>query len=386
MPGLVIKPRSRLFHGHEWVYQSEVRKSFGDPQPGAVITLKDYKDRPLGSAIYNPASQIVARRFSRRKQDLDRDFFLRRLRQALALRERLDLDSALCRVVWSESDGLPGLVVDRYGEHLVMQTLTLAMDHRRDIIGDCLRELLDPATIVLRNDSSVRRAEGLEPETGMLHGEDPPPFLIDHRGLQFHVDLVSGQKTGIYLDQLDAYGRVARHAGGLRVLDCFSNQGGFGLACAAAGASSVTCLDTSPDAVAAVRENAKLNNLEIEAHEVNVFDYLKSCDRQFDLIILDPPSFARSKKSLQGAMRGYKEIQLRALKLLDQDGFLTTFSCSHHATREHFLDTICDAAVDARRTLRLVEQHSQRADHPILPTIPESEYLKGFTFQLMPNR
>jgi len=386
MPGLVVNPRSRLFHGHDWVYASEVKKSFGDPQPGDVISLKDFKDKPLGSAIYNPRSQIVARRFSRRKQDLDRDFFLRRLRQALALRERLPVDPLLCRLAWSESDGLPGLIVDRYGPHLVVQTLTLAMDQRIDLISDALKELLDPATIVLRNDSPMRKAEGLEPNTGLLHGSDPGSFATEIDGLHFEVSLLTGQKTGLYLDQLEAYHRVAALAKGQRVLDGFSNQGGFGLACAKAGAASVTCLDISPEAVAAVERNAALNGLTVHAVEGNAFDYLKACQQEFDLIVLDPPSFTRSKKALRDALRGYKEIHLRSLKLLAHDGYLTTFSCSHHVTRELFLDNVREAAVDARRTLRLVEFHSQRADHPILPTIPETEYLKGFTFQLLPGR
>ncbi|HJM62853.1 MAG: rRNA large subunit methyltransferase I [Roseibacillus sp.] len=386
MPGLVVKPRSRIFHGHDWVYASEIKKSFGNPQPGEVISLKDFKDKPLGSAIYNPRSQIVARRFSRRKQDLDRAFFLRRLQLAFSLRERLPVDPTLCRLAWSESDGLPGLIVDRYRSHLVVQTLTLAMDQRIDLITGVLQELLTPDSIVVRNDSPMRKAEGLEPVNFVAHGENPDPVLLETGGLHLEATLLAGQKTGLYLDQLDTYDRIASLAPGKRVLDCFSNQGGFGLACARAGAASVTCVDISADAIAAVRRNAELNDLKTETVEANAFDYLKNCDEQFDLIILDPPSFTRSKKALGDAMRGYKEIHLRALKLLDHDGYLATFSCSHHVSRELFLNNVRDAAVDARRTLRLVESYTQRADHPILPTIPETEYLKGFCLQLLPGR
>lgn len=386
MPGLIIKPRSRIFHGHDWVYASEIKKSFGNPQPGEVISLKDFKDKPLGSAIYNPRSQIVARRFSRRKQDLDRAFFLRRLQLAFTLRERLPVDPTLCRLAWSESDGLPGLIVDRYRSHLVVQTLTLAMDQRIDLITEVLQELLNPDSIVVRNDSPMRKAEGLEPATLVAHGENPDPVTLETGGLHLEATLLAGQKTGLYLDQLDAYARIASLAPGKRVLDCFSNQGGFGLACARAGAASVTCVDISAEAIAAVRRNAELNDLKTGTVEANAFDYLKNCDEQFDLIILDPPSFTRSKKALRDAMRGYKEIHLRALKLLDHDGYLATFSCSHHVSRELFLNNVRDAAVDTRRTLRLVESFTQRADHPILPTIPETEYLKGFCFQLLPGR
>ncbi|MEC8941493.1 MAG: class I SAM-dependent rRNA methyltransferase, partial [Verrucomicrobiota bacterium] len=340
----------------------------------------------LGSAIYNPRSQIVARRFSRRKQDLDRAFFLRRLQLAFTLRERLPVDPTLCRLAWSESDGLPGLIVDRYHSHLVVQTLTLAMDQRIDLITEVLQELLNPDSIVVRNDSPMRKAEGLEPATLVAHGENPDPVTLETGGLHLEATLLAGQKTGLYLDQLDTYARIASLAPGKRVLDCFSNQGGFGLACARAGAASVTCVDIAAEAIAAVRRNAELNDLKTGTVEANAFDYLKNCDEQFDLIILDPPSFTRSKKALRDAMRGYKEIHLRALKLLDHDGYLATFSCSHHVSRELFLNNVRDAAVDTRRTLRLVESFTQRADHPILPTIPETEYLKGFCFQLLPGR
>lgn len=386
MPGLVIKPRSRIFHGHDWVYASEIKKSFGNPQPGEVISLKDFKDKPLGSAIYNPKSQIVARRFSRRKQDLDRDFFLRRLQLAFSLRERLPVDPLLCRLAWSESDGLPGLIVDRYGGHLVIQTLTLAMDQRINLIVDALQELLSPQSIIVRNDSPMRKAEGLETSNFVAFGKDPDPLILEHGSLKFKSTLLTGQKTGLYLDQLDTYQQVATLAEGKRVLDCFSNQGGFGLACARAGAAAVTCIDISGEAISAAKRNAGINELNLHAVEANAFDYLKTCKETFDLIVLDPPSFTRSKKALNDAMRGYKEIHLRALKLLNHDGYLATFSCSHHVARELFLNNLRSAAVDARRTLRLVESYSQRPDHPILPTIPETEYLKGFCVQLIPGR
>lgn len=386
MAGLIIAPRARIFHGHEWVYAAEVRKTFGEPSPGDVITLKDGRDRPLGSAIYNPASQIVARRFSRRRQDLDPDFFTRRIRQAVEYRERLGMDPRLCRLVWSESDGLPGLIVDRYGDCLVMQTLTLAMDLRKELIRDALISLLSPRSIILRNDAPSRKAEGLEAFIGIIHGEPPSPFTVTANGIDFEVDLIDGQKTGLYLDQLQAHAEVAAMSRGLRVLDCFTNQGGFALACAKAGAASVTAVDISGTACAAARANAARNNLQIEVVEHNVFDYLKHAEPVFDMIILDPPSFTRNKKSLADAMRGYKEIHLRALKLLDKGGILSTFCCSHHASREMFLENLAEASVDAKKTIRLVREHTQRADHPVLVTLPETAYLKGVTVEVIASR
>ena len=388
MPGIVIKPRSRIFHGHEWVYASEIRKTFGDPQPGEVISLKDFKDRPLGSAIYNPKSQIVARRFSRRRQDLDVKFFTKRCQRALGVRERAGIDLAYCRLLWSEADGVPGLVVDRYGDHLVVQTLTLAMDQRRETITEALLEVFQPAGAILeRNESPMRIAEGLEKSSGTLHGEIPGPFPVDLAGIPLTADLAEGQKTGLYLDQADNYHAVARHAPGRRVLDCFSNQGGFALAAAQAGASEVTAVDISEGATEILRANAERGDLEIEAVTANVFDFLRSADpesTQFDLIILDPPSFTRNKKSVKEAMRGYKEIHLRALKLLAPGGILATFTCSHHISATDLRQVACAAAVDARKTLREVENYRQRPDHPVLPAIPETEYLKGFAYESIP--
>jgi len=386
MPGLIIAPRARIFHGHEWVYATEIKKVFGDPKPGDVITLKDFRDRPLGTAIYNPSSQIVARRFSRRRQDLDLDFFTRRISQSLDLRKRSGIDENLCRLVWSESDGLPGLIVDRYGKHLSVQTLTLAMDQRKELIRDALISLLNPESIVLRNDSPYRKAEGMEPGIEMLHGENPGPFTVRANDLDFEIDLFDGQKTGLYLDQLQSHAEVAKFAKGKRVLDCFTNQGGFALACAKAGATKVTAIDSSPVACAAARHNAKVNNLDIEVLEHNVFDFLKHAKPEYDLIILDPPSFTRNKKTLVDAMRGYKEIHLRSLKILEKGGILSTYCCSHHASRELFLDNLVDASVDAKKSLRLVQDHGQRADHPILISIPETGYLKGFTVEVIASR
>lgn len=386
MAGLIIAPRARIFHGHEWVYATEIRKAFGDPQPGDVVTLKDFRDRPLGSAIYNPQSQIVARRFSRRRQDLDLDFFTRRIRQSLEYRQRSGIDERLCRVVWSESDGIPGLIVDRYGDHLSVQTLTLAMDLRKEIIRDALVSIFAPKSIVLRNDSPFRKAEGMEPGIEMLYGESPGSFIVRANELDFEIDLYDGQKTGLYLDQLQSHAEVAKLAKGKRVLDCFTNQGGFALACAKAGAAHVTAVDVSASACDAARHNANLNGVEIEVLEHNVFDFLKHAKPDYDLIILDPPSFTRNKKTLMDAMRGYKEIHLRSLKLLDKGGILSTFCCSHHASRELFLENLADASVDAKKSLRLIGEHSQRADHPVLITIPETGYLKGVTVEVIATR
>lgn len=393
MPALIVKPRARIFHGHEWVYASEIQRLTGNPQPGDVIELVSARNRPLGSAIFNPASQIVARRISRRKQDLDAEFFVRRLERARDLRDQLGYADPVYRLVWSEADGLPGVVIDRYSDHFALQTLTLAMDQRKELIADAIETLFSPKSITERNDSPIRKAESLPLVTGTLRGETPAPFEISVNGVRQIIDLDEGQKTGIYLDQLDAYADVARHAKGRRVLDCFCNQGGFALHAAKAGAASVTAVDVSAGAIESTLANAKLNDLEIEAIEANAFDFLKDSETKlqqqsgkdtdglYDLIVLDPPSFTRNRKSVNDALRGYKEIHLRALKLLSRNGILATYCCSHHVSREEFRQVICDASVDARRNVRLIASHSQRLDHPIIPTVPETEYLKGFTFQ-----
>lgn len=389
MAGLVIKPRSRILHGHDWVYSSEVLKVFGNPQNGDVISLKDGKDRLLGSAIYNANSQIVARRFSRHRQELDADFFKRRIRQAAEYRQRRGVRPDLGRVVWSESDGLPGVIVDRYSDHVVLQTLTLAMDRRKDLIVEALIETLSPKGILERNESASRKAEGMELQSGLLWGVAPGVLTLDIDGVAFGIDLDVGHKTGFYLDQLANYSLVAKRAAGLRVLDCFSNQGGFALTCAKAGAAEVTAVEIGGALVDRIESNARANHLAVRAVEANVFDFLNSQGRAgatYDLIVLDPPSFAKSKGKLDDAARGYKEIHLRALQLLAPGGFLATFCCSHHVTREILRNILVEASTDAKRFVRLIEEYGQGLDHPILPHIPETEYLHGMLVELMPGR
>ena len=389
MAGLIIKPRARILHGHDWVFSGEVLKAFGQPADGDVISLKDGKDHLIGSAIYNSQSQIVARRFSRRRQDLDADFFQRRIAQAAEYRARRNLDPRLGRVVWSESDGLPGVIIDRYGEHFVLQTLTRAMDQRKGLIAAAMEEVLGATSIVERNDAPVRKAEGMELRTGMLRGEVPESVEIDVHGLRLTVDLLHAQKTGFYLDQVSHYASVAEQAKGRRVLDCFTSQGAFALSCARAGATSVLGVEASADSLTSAKANAERNGLATEWIEQDVFQYLRAAEkleREFDLIILDPPSFTKTKGGLHDAMRGYRELHVRAFKLLSKDGLLATFSCSHHVSEQAFAQTISDALVDARRSARQLRRFEQAPDHPVLPTLPETGYFKGVLLEMMPGR
>ncbi len=376
MAGLVVKPRARILHGHDWVFSSEVIKVFGNPADGDVISLKDGRDRLIGSAIYNSKSQIVARRFSRQRQDLDLDFFKRRIAQASEYRDRRSVDPKLRRIVWSESDGLPGVVIDRYGDYFVLQTLTLAIDLRKNLIIAAIVHLFRDATIIERDDSPVRKAEGLELRTGVLEGDAPSgPITVQLGGLKFDVDLLHGQKTGFYLDQAPNYSAVAHFAPERRVLDCFANQGAFALACAQAGATDVAAVEENSENVAAGKRNAERHGLKVRWIEQDVFAFLRGAEKaeaEYDLIILDPPSFTKTKSGLRDALRGYRELHVRAFKLLSKNGLLATFSCSHHVSETAFAQTIAEALVDARRSARRLRRFEQAIDHPVLPTIPET--------------
>jgi 23S rRNA (cytosine1962-C5)-methyltransferase len=389
MAGIVVKPRARILHGHDWVFSSEVLKVFGKPADGDVISLKAGRDHLIGSAIYNSKSQIVGRRFSRRKQDLDLDFFKRRIAQAAEYRARRGVDPRVCRVVWSESDGLPGVIIDRYGDHFVLQTLTLGMDSRKVLIMNATVDLFGDVTIVERNDVAVRCAEGLELRSGVLRGDAHSPVEIEIGGLKFEVDLLRGQKTGFYLDQKQNYETVAQYAEGRRVLDCFTNQGAFALACARAGAAEVTGVEENSANIAAAKRNAARHNLEVNWIEQDGFQFLRAAKKaqaQYDLIVLDPPSFTKTKTGLPDAMRGYRELHVRAFNLLSRDGVLATFSCSHHVSENAFGQMIADSLVDARRSARRLRRFEQAPDHPVLPTLPETEYFKGVLLEMMPAR
>lgn len=296
MAGLVVRPRARILHGHDWVYGTEVLKVFGNPEDGDVVSVKDGRDRMLGSAVYNSKSQIVARRFSHRRQDLDADFFRRRLERAQGFRDSLGVDPLVRRVLWSESDGVPGVIVDRFADVATLQTQTMAMDLRRDLIAAAVQEVLGVATVVERNDSSSRKVEGLEIRTGVLLGPEPQASEITVAGMKFHLDVIHGQKTGFYLDQAASYAAVAAHAKGRRVLDCFSNQGAFALACALGGASEVTAVESGKENLPRIEANAQLNNVAVKVIGGDVFEVLSLAARreeQYDLIILDPPPSPR---------------------------------------------------------------------------------------------
>jgi 23S rRNA (cytosine1962-C5)-methyltransferase len=375
------KAADRAASGHPWIFSSDLTDR-GESQPGDPVRVVDPRNRLVGIAHYSSTSQIALRLLSSKSETIDRAFFLRRLSQAIKHREKVVQDSTAYRVVSSEGDLLPGLVVDRYASWLVLQTLNQGMDRARDLIVDCLTELLHPSGILARNDASVRRLEGLPLETVVVAGEIPNRVPIEMNGLKLEADLLHGQKTGIYLDQRENYVAAARCARG-RVLDCFTSTGGFALHMART-AESVEALDSSAPALAtaeaAVRSNGIAN---IQFRQADVFDFLAGISRQYSTIVLDPPGFAKSRKQVDDAARGYKEINLRALRLLEPGGILVTCSCSHHISEAMLFEIVAQAALDAGKTLRVLERRTQAADHPILLTVPETLYLKCLILEVL---
>jgi len=374
---LPARSRARALDGHPWVFANELREPLPEELAGEACELRDARGHLLGSGIANPRSVIAWRRFSREARDFDAEF----LQQALAAAVARRADEPLRRLVWSESDALPGLVVDQYEDLLVAQIATLALDRRSGIVGELLEELLAPREIVWRNDAPTRRREGLAPGVATRSGKPAEPRWVRVGEVELWLDAMAGHKTGLYLDQRREYARVAALARDRRVLDCFCYGGGFALHCAQAGAASVLGLDASEVAIATAQRAAERNGLSagIELRALNVFDYLSAeRDARFDLVVLDPPPFARSVRTLDRALRGYKEIHLRALRLLEPGGILVTYTCSHHVGRDAFLGLIGSAAFDAHRSVRVLEHCHQPPDHPVLPGMPESEYLRGF--------
>lgn len=378
------KGAARLLAGHPWVYASDVLDR-GGAEPGDTVTVEGPQRRPLGTADYSASSQICLRLLSRRVEAIDRAWLTGKLRAALDLRQRLVEDSEAYRLVYGEADGLPGLVADRYGGYLVLQALDQAMERRLLDVAGCLEELLAPEGIVIRNDAPVRQKENLPLETKVLKGELPEAVSFRMNGLVFHADLLHGQKTGAYLDQRENYRAAERYARG-RVLDCFTSGGGFALH-AARKAEFVEGVDSSTAALRMAELNRAANALEnVRWVDADVFQLLPayvSAGRKFEMVILDPPAFAKSRAALEGAARGYKEINVRALRLLAPGGVLVTCSCSHHLSEADFLEIVAEASLDAGRTLRVLERRTQAQDHPILLTVPETHYLKCLILEAM---
>jgi 23S rRNA (cytosine1962-C5)-methyltransferase len=367
----------RLRGGHLWVYRSDVGDA-ASAAGGSTVRVRDERGRALGRALYSDRSEIALRLLTWRDEETDRDWWRARLRAAIARRAGVEREADAFRLVYSEGDALPSLVVDRYSDVLVLQTLSQGTESLKTLLVGLLVEELRPRSVVERNDVRVRRLEGLEMTAGVLHGEDPGELEVVQHGVRFRVAPLGGQKTGAFLDQRENHTAAARAARG-RALDCFTFNGGFALAMSSR-CESVLGLDISAEAVAAARRNAELNGAgNVEFREANVFDALRELQEagaSFDTVVLDPPAFAKNRASVPAAARGYKEINLRALKLLAPGGTLVTCTCSHHMTEPLFLDVLRDAAADARRRVQIVERRAQSSDHPVLVGVPETYYLK----------
>jgi 23S rRNA (cytosine1962-C5)-methyltransferase len=397
-PTVLLKPgeADRVLAGHPWIYEGCILRVTRPPQDGEVVQVKDHRQRFLGVGFFNSQSKIRVRMVSSERVAVDAGFFLQRVRTACALRRRTMPDATSFRVVNAESDFLTGLIVDKYEQVLVMQTSSLGMDQRKADIVAALNATLAPEAIMERNDAGARRFEGLAPTSDLLHGALPPEVAVRMNGLTFNLRIGEGHKTGLYLDQQANYRRVAELSRGATVLDCFCFQGGFGIHAARGGAVAVQGIDQSPEAVEAARQNAAANGVADRCtfEAANVFDWLNQQSTtgpherlvpRYDVVILDPPSFTRTRAAIPEALRGYKEIHLRAMKLLKPGGKLITFCCSHHVSGSLFLEVIASAAYDAYRVLRLTESFSQGLDHPVITSIPETEYLKGFAFDVLPR-
>lgn len=379
----------RLEAGHPWVYQSEIDFVEGDFVPGDIVEVYNFRRRFIGRGYINPRSQIIVRLLTREPDEaIDREFFRRRLATAWEYRQKFVGEPEYCRLVFGEADLLPALIVDKFGPYMVLQTLALGIDQYKEMVVELLEEMFAPAGIYERNDVPVRELEGLEQRKGYLRGQFPTTIKVLENGIPFYADIENGQKTGFFYDQRENRTLLKAFVTGGRVLDCFCHTGSFTVHAALYGASAVTAVDISEPAVELARKNAALNGVDdrCDFRVANAFDVLRSLsdERQsFDTVILDPPAFTKNRGGVEGAARGYKEINLRGLKLVRPGGFLVTCSCSYHIDRELFAAIVVDAARDARRTIRQVEYRTQAKDHPILPAAPETHYLKFLVLQVL---
>lgn len=384
-PSAIISSRGveRIRAGHLWVYRSDVRSA--DAEPGAIVRLSDERGRFQGRAFYSDKSQIAVRLLTREDVPVGREFFQRRIEQAAAYRRLIVENSDAWRVVYSEADQVPSLILDRYDDYLVMQTLSQGTERIKGMLVEILCDLFSPKGILERNDPRVRLLEGLDQRVSVLAGDVPDEIVAQENGIRFACDLKKAQKTGSFLDQRENHWAARSYASG-EVLDCFSYQGGFALT-VADRCEHVEGIDMAPAAVAAARRNAELNRIDnVTFREGNSFDLLKEydeADRRFDMVILDPPAFAKNRDSIDAAHRGYKEINLRALKLLKPGGVLLTCSCSYHISEPLFLQILAEAATDAKRVVTVVDRRTQAKDHPILLTMPETHYLKCLVIRVL---
>lgn len=382
------KEDRRVRRGHPWVFSNELESKLSGMEPGELVEVVDHSGRPVGMGYANPNSLIAVRMLTRGGGDVGPGLILERVATAKALRERLYPGRETYRAVFSESDLLPGLVVDRYGSWLVLQVLTAGMERMMPWVLDALREAYRPEGIVLRNDSSQRRLEGLTIEKRVLEGEYPGAVTVSLAGILFNVDMLAGQKTGFFLDQVDNYRLLDRVVQGAEVLDLFCHTGAWGLYAAKAGADAVIGVDSSATALGSARENAALNNLTggVSFIEEDAFDYLKrltASGKKHGVVVVDPPAFVKSRAKIAEGLKGYMDLNVRAMKAVAPGGFLISASCSHHVGMEGFKEVLRAAAAGAGRAVRLIEMRSQSGDHPVLIVAPETEYLKCALMQVL---
>ena len=388
-PALRLKRGREAPHTHPWIFKGDVA-DVSEVEPGAAVTVIDAASRFVGRGFYNPRPVLCCRILTWTDEPLDAAFFRRRVESAVALRSRDNVHGppTLCRLIWSEADGLPGLVVDRYGPVLVTQCLTLGMARTRPMIIAALAGVFGDAPVFDMDDATSARLEGFSAALGWARGSGPRSVRVTEGGVGFEVTIGVGHKTGLYLDQRDNRSRVEALAQGRDVLDAFSYTAGFACHALHGGARRAVCIESSPEAIAGARQNLALNSLtaQAEIRAANAFDELRGLERtgaRFGVIVLDPPPFARSRSALDAAARGYKEINLRALRLLARGGSLLTFSCSHHVSEALFEEICRDAAADAGVRLRVVDRLKQSSDHPVLLTVPETRYLKGLLLEAL---
>ena len=385
---LIPGKEKRVYSRHPWVFRSDIHHTEGPCNPGDVVSIYSDKGRFLAKAFYNPNSQIALRILTWQDEEIDRAFIFRRVHDAVEYR-RTFADLRSCRLIFAESDRLPALIADVFGSTVVIQCMSLGMERFKQDVIDAIVEEIHPDGIWERDDIPVRKLEGMEMKTGLLYGNVPDRVEMTENGIRFLVDVKEGQKTGFFLDQKENRAAIAPFVKNKKVLDCFTHTGSFALHAAHYGAADVTGVDISDYACEFATENARLNGFgdNVRFIAANAFDLLSEqskAGQKYDVIILDPPAFTKTRSAVESALRGYKEINLRAMKMVVPGGYLVSCSCSQHVTPNLFKKMIQDAAYDARVSLRQVEFRSQGKDHPILPAAPETEYLKCGIYQVFP--